>query len=82
STSAARNATSAGDQRARTVRLTTRGRESIESARRAQAALEREVIAKVGADTVTAAKEALAALLESIGAADRVRTRSVPAPPD
>jgi DNA-binding MarR family transcriptional regulator len=71
-----------GDLRARTVALTVTGRAAIESARAAQAAVEAELIAKVGAAKLAATKETLAALLELAGAAERVRSRSFPAPGD
>lgn len=70
-----------GDQRARRVRLTAAGRAVVEAGRADRARLEAEVVARVGAGPVRAAKEALAALLDLAGLDDRVRTRSVPLPP-
>jgi DNA-binding MarR family transcriptional regulator len=70
-----------GDQRARRVRLTAAGRAVVEAGRADRARLEAEVVARVGEDTVRAAKQALAALLDLAGLDDRIRTRSVPLPP-
>jgi DNA-binding MarR family transcriptional regulator len=72
----------AGDQRARTVRLTPRGRAGIESTRRIQADLQEQLIDRVGAAKVAAAKDVLAALLDIADAAEKVRTRGFPAPPE
>jgi DNA-binding MarR family transcriptional regulator len=70
-----------GDQRVRKVRLTEAGRGVLEAGRQARAELEAQIVAKVGPRNVTAAKKALVALLEIEGLSDRVRTRTVPAPP-
>src|ERR1700760_70686 len=48
-----------GDLRARTVALTAAGRTAIDVGRRTQAELEDELVAKVGAEKVAAAKEVL-----------------------
>jgi DNA-binding MarR family transcriptional regulator len=72
----------AGDARARTVALTARGRRSIEAARDAQAELEKELVARVGAERVAAAKETMVALLDIAGVTDRARTRSFLSPAD
>lgn len=69
-----------GDQRARRVRLTPRGRDMLESARRARAAIESEVLGQVGPHHVEAAKAALVALLGVAGLDERVATRTVPVP--
>ena len=70
----------AADQRARTVRLTPAGRAAIAHGRKAQAAVEAELAAKLGADTVHAAKVVLVALLQRAGLDDRARTRIAAAP--
>lgn len=70
------------DQRVRTVRLTASGRAAIEAARAAQAALEQQLLERVGAEKVAAAKRTLAALLDLAGATGKVRTRSFPPPVD
>ena len=70
-----------GDARARSVRLTRRGRGVVEAARRARSALEDEVAARVGAADVRTARAVLATLLEQTGLADDVRARTVPLPP-
>jgi DNA-binding MarR family transcriptional regulator len=69
------------DQRVRRVRLTGAGRGVLEAGRMARADLEAQVVAKVGPRTVASAKKALAALLEVEGLSEKVRSRSVPAPP-
>ena len=73
--------TVADDARARSVRLTERGRGVVDAGRRARAALETELVARVGDRDVSAANEVLAALLELTGPGDDVRTRRVPLPP-
>jgi DNA-binding MarR family transcriptional regulator len=70
-----------GDARSRRVRLTAAGRAVVAAGRAERARLEAEVVARVGEDTVRAAKKALSALLELAGLDDRIRTRSVPLPP-
>lgn len=69
-----------GDQRARQVRLTERGRGVLDAGRRGRRRVEEEVVAKVGPEDVAAARRALAALLEVVGLDERVRTRTVPTP--
>jgi DNA-binding MarR family transcriptional regulator len=69
-----------GDQRARRVRLTPAGREVLESGRRARVRLEERLVDRVGADTVAAARVAVAALLDVVGLDERTRNRSVPVP--
>jgi len=68
------------DQRARRIRLTSSGRALLESGRAARAALEAEVVERVGPRTLASAKKVLAALLEVVELGDRVRTRTVPDP--
>jgi DNA-binding MarR family transcriptional regulator len=70
------------DQRARKVRLTAAGHGVLESGRRARARIEAEVEEQVGREALAAAKLALAALLGIVGLDDRVRSRTVPAPPE
>jgi DNA-binding MarR family transcriptional regulator len=70
-----------GDGRARSVRLTGRGRGVVEAGRRARAALEAEVVDRVGVRDVRAAREVLAAVLDLTGLGDDVRRRTVPVPP-
>jgi DNA-binding MarR family transcriptional regulator len=69
-----------GDQRARRVRLTPRGRDMLASARRARAEIESEILEQVGSHHVQAAKVALVALLGVAGLDERVATRTVPTP--
>jgi DNA-binding MarR family transcriptional regulator len=70
------------DARARTVRLTTRGQLALGAGREIQAGLEAELVDRLGAEKVAAAKEVLAELLDVSGAAGFVRDRSFPAPTD
>jgi DNA-binding MarR family transcriptional regulator len=70
----------AADQRARTVRLTDRGRAMVEATRRIRADLEQQVLTAVGADDATATRRTLTALVEVLGLTDRVARRSVPEP--
>lgn len=70
----------AGDQRARRVRLTPAGREVLEAGRRARVRLEQQLVDRVGAEAVAAARVAVAALLDVVGLDERVRSRSVPVP--
>lgn len=69
-----------GDQRARRARLTPLGHRMLESARRARADLEDEILEQVGARDLRAAKAVLAALLRAAGLDERVATRTVPTP--
>ncbi len=70
----------AGDQRARTVRLTDRGREMVEATRSIRADLERQVVARVGETDAAAAARTLGALVDLLGLAERVADRTVPDP--
>ena len=70
-----------GDARARSVRLTDRGWGVVEAGRRARAALEAEVVGRVGADDVRTARAVLLSLLELTGLGEDVRGRTVPLPP-
>jgi len=72
----------AGDQRARAVRLTARGREMLLAAREVRAELEREVVARAGPERVAHAKEVLGVVLDMLGLAGRVGQRAVPPPRD
>jgi DNA-binding MarR family transcriptional regulator len=67
-----------GDQRARAVRLTQRGRAMVAATRRVRAELEAEVVARVGERRAAAARGALEALVDVLGLTERVRTRTVP----
>ena len=71
-----------GDARARTVRLTTRGRLALAAGREIRARIEAGLVDRLGAEKVAAAKEVLAELLEISGAAGFVSDRSFPAPTD
>lgn len=70
----------AGDLRTRAVRLTPAGRGLLEAGRRERELLARELTARVGADCVEQAQEALAGLLDLVGLGQRVPTRTVPLP--
>lgn len=70
------------DRRVRTVRLTGAGRAVLTAGRSEREDLEAEVAARVGAEAVSGAKLALAALLDLTGVADRVPGRAVPMPGD
>ncbi len=70
----------AADQRARSVRLTPAGQAAISHSRKARTAVETDLAAQLGADTVHAAKVVLAALLQRAGLDDRARTRTASAP--
>jgi DNA-binding MarR family transcriptional regulator len=69
-----------GDLRVRAVRLTPAGRGLLEAGRRERELLAAELTARVGADCVEQAQEALAALLDLVGLGRRVPTRTVPLP--
>ena len=69
-----------GDARARRVRLTERGRGVVDAGRRARAALEAELVDRVGVQDVRVAREVLAALLRLTGLEDDARGRRVPLP--
>jgi DNA-binding MarR family transcriptional regulator len=69
-----------GDQRARKVRLTPQGRLMLESGRRARGEIEAAVLERIGARNLTAARVALAALLDVAGLSERVASRTVPTP--
>ena len=71
-----------GDQRARRVRLTERGRAMVAATRDARRDLERRVLDAVGARKAYAAKETLVALVDVLGLAESVRRRAVPPPRD
>lgn len=70
----------AGDQRARGVRLTERGRGMVEATRGIRADLERQVVARVGPDDAAAARRTLGALVGLLGLSERLADRSVPDP--
>jgi DNA-binding MarR family transcriptional regulator len=70
----------AGDQRARSVRLTDRGREMVDAARAIREDIERQVVQRAGAARVAHAKEVLAVLLDLLDLKTPVERRAVPAP--
>jgi DNA-binding MarR family transcriptional regulator len=70
------------DQRIRSVRLTPSGRSVLEAGRQARLDLEAEVANRVGAQSVTAAKTVLVAILQIAGLDQNVRTRTMPLPQD
>lgn len=70
------------DARVRRVELTERGRGLLAAARAERARIESLVMNAVGRDDTLAAKRALAAMLDAVGAADDVRRRTVPPPED
>jgi DNA-binding MarR family transcriptional regulator len=67
----------AGDQRARAVRLTPRGRSMVEATRRIRAQIERAVLARVGARSLAGAKKTLDALVDVVDLRERVEQRRV-----
>ncbi len=71
-----------GDQRARHVRLTERGRSMVAATRDARRDLERKLVDAVGIRKANAGKDALIALVEALGLAEPVRRRAVPPPRD
>ena len=72
----------AGDQRARSVRLTRRGRAMVDAAREIRDDLERRVVERTSGVRVRHAKEVLAALLDLLDLTTQVEQRAVPAPGD
>jgi DNA-binding MarR family transcriptional regulator len=68
------------DSRRRMLALTAHARASIDEARAARAEFEASIESVVGAERVAAAREALEALLDELGVADRVADRSMPDP--
>ncbi len=71
-----------GDQRARHVRLTGRGRAMVAATRDARRDLERQLVDAVGTRKASAGKDVLVALVEVLGLAEPVRRRAVPPPRD
>ena len=71
-----------GDQRARRVRLTARGRAMVAATRDARRDLERQLVDVVGTRKASAGKEVLVALVEVLGLTEPVRRRAVPPPRD
>ncbi|KAB2352295.1 MarR family winged helix-turn-helix transcriptional regulator [Actinomadura rudentiformis] len=68
------------DARVRRVRLTDRGSEAVEIARRARTELERDLAERLGPQRLAAARTALEELLDELGGADAVRRRNVRPP--
>jgi len=71
-----------GDQRARHVRLTARGRAMVAATRDARRDLDRQLVDVVGTRKASAGKDVLVALVEVLGLTERVRRRAVPPPRD
>ena len=69
-----------GDQRARSVRLTDRGRAMVDAARAIRDDLERQVVERAGVRRVGQAKQVLAALLDVLDLRVPVEQRAVPPP--
>jgi DNA-binding MarR family transcriptional regulator len=69
-----------GDQRARRVRLTERGRSMVAATRDARQDLERQLRDAVGARKASAARDAMVTLVEVLGLAEAVQRRAVPPP--
>ena len=65
------------DNRVRRVTLTPAGREVVEAGRDARAVLESRLRELVGPDDLTAAKRAIAVLLDEVGGIEAVRGRRV-----
>jgi len=68
------------DARQKLVRLSSRGRRALATSRRLRAALERKLLRDHSERTVAQTRAVLTALLEQLGAADAIRTRSVREP--
>ncbi|WP_160150812.1 MarR family winged helix-turn-helix transcriptional regulator [Microbacterium timonense] len=68
------------DARRRSLALTPRGIEALETARRARADLMRRVRSAAGAERVQAAEDAMRAILDALGLGGRVDGRAVPDP--
>jgi DNA-binding MarR family transcriptional regulator len=68
------------DARQRMVRLSSRGREALASARKLRAELERRLLRTQPPAAVTAARSVLASMLEQLGGLDSVRSRKVVEP--
>jgi DNA-binding MarR family transcriptional regulator len=70
----------AGDQRARSVRLTDRGHAMVEATRAIRDDLERQIVERAGARRVGQAKQVLAALVDLLDLQGSVERRAVPPP--
>ena len=70
------------DRRRHPVSLTARGRRAVAVAREARAALAASLEAAAGPERLAAAAEVLAAALDELGVAERIRRRAAPPPPE
>ncbi|WP_084963648.1 MarR family winged helix-turn-helix transcriptional regulator [Thermoactinospora rubra] len=68
------------DARVRRVRLTSRGRDAVEAARRARRSLEERFRRRIGEDQLGEARAVLADLLDELGGTGAVRRREVRPP--
>jgi DNA-binding MarR family transcriptional regulator len=68
------------DRRAKFVRLSARGRESVHLARRIRRRLDGRLLRKLGPDRYAAAKSTLLEALDALGPLDWIVSRRVPAP--
>jgi DNA-binding MarR family transcriptional regulator len=75
-----RRETDPADGRARHAALTARGEAAIAAGRRHRAAVEAELVARMGAERVEAARTALIEVLEALGGGSAVRARRVRPP--
>lgn len=66
-----------GDLRVRRVRMTARGRKTLEAGRAARQSLQDALVARVGLDAAETAASVLAAMTELVGIAEQVRSRQV-----
>ena len=69
-----------GDSRVRRVRMTDRGRDAVDVARKARRDLDDQVSRGIGAGEVASTRRALAQMLDVLGVGDQVRSRTVRAP--
>ena len=72
--------TKGSDARQRTVGLSPRGREALRNARTVRRALERRLLRDMSASAVGAARTVLTTMLQQLGGAEAVHTRSVREP--
>ena len=73
-------ATAAQDRRAKTIRISKRGWESIRFSRRVRAGLDRRLATAVGLNTYGSIKSGLIACLAELGGVQRIKTRRVREP--
>ena len=72
--------TTAPDRRAKMVRISERGWESIHLSRRARAQIDRRLTKAIGIDRHQQAKDCLVACLSELGGVQRIRSRKVRQP--